>query len=346
VLLVLAGGCAGTNAPLHFPPRSGPASATPASDDALAAAGYVSIASIETQVERERCRGTAPEAPCAPVRAPRDSTAALLARAGVLGGELVQVKKDCVPLKTPWTEDRCQAWQPAPYMVVGPNGPRMASTDPPQCLPVPVPVGTLHWQVSAGTVWRREPALVPNMLLARAVERGDEPAVAQALPQVKALDTYLAEPPVLIAARLGHAAIVQRLLAAGARAGREEALLAAVKRADQAIVRMLLGAGTSANAADPRTQERPLHVAAQVRAAAPLLPLLLSAGADVDAIDATDRMPLQHAILACNVPAAQALMAAGADTRWALADDESLQLSRGRCPTELAAITTLASRKR
>jgi hypothetical protein len=342
-LVALAAGCAGASAPLHFPPRAGPASATPASDDALAADGYVSLGSIQTEVEERRCRGTTPEGPCEPSRATTpDSTAALLSRAGALGAELVQLQKDRLALKAPWTEERCEAWQPSPHMVVGRDGARMVATAPGCVSSTPVPVGTRYLQVSAGTLWRREPQLVPNMLLARAVERGDEPAVVHTLPRVRAPDVYLGDPPLVIAARGGHAAIAQRLLAAGAHAGREAALLTAVKRADATIVRMLLAAGTSADAVDPATWERPLHVAAQVPAATPLLALLLGARADVDALDATDRMPLQHAILACNVRAAEVLVAAGADTKWALADHDSLELAGRRCPAELAAITALA----
>jgi ankyrin repeat protein len=195
-------------------------------------------------------------------------------------------------------------------------------------------------------VWRKEPSLVPNMLLARAIERGDEAAVARTLPQVKALDAYFAEPPLVIAARRGHAVVVRQLLVAGAHAGREAALHVAVKRSDPVIVGLLLSAGTSAGAPDPATREQPLHLAAQYQASAPLIPVLVGAGADVDALDSTDRMPLQHAILACNFQAAKALIAAGANTSFALHDDDTVELSRKRCPGELAAITALASRKR
>ena len=187
--------------------------------------------------------------------------------------------------------------------------------------------------VSSGSVWRRAPELVPNMRLVRAVEAGDEAQVAAVLPTVKALDSYLEESPLVIAARKGNIAILSSLLAAGVKADRDAALLLTVAQGDEAGTQALLAAGADANTIDPSTQERPLHIATRREASPVILKLLIDAHAKVNALNAADQIPLQCAVLACDVRAVRILIEAGADRTVAGADQASIDTARGVCPT-------------
>jgi hypothetical protein len=314
---------------VQFPSRGAPAATTVESDEALLEKGYVSLGTLEAAVEKERCQGTA-DAPagCRPVEPDAQSTARLLLKAGQRGGDLVRIVQQQQPRTIPWDSAGCRSWQ---------NGLTPADFAPPApCAPGPRSLGTRHLLVSSGVVWRREPALVPTMRLAQAVEAGDEARVAEALPHVAKVDVYLGEAPLVIAARNGHAGIVRRLLAAGARAHKDQALLAAVGRSDLVITEVLLAAGASPEALSPETRERPLHVAAVRKASPEVVERLLAAGATIDALDGSDHMPLQSALMACNSRTAQLLLDRGAETNWVLADVDALAIARDRCPDQVA----------
>jgi hypothetical protein len=96
---------------------------------------------------------------------------------------------------------------------------------------------------------------------------------------------------------------------------------------------------------DPQTRDRPLHVAAYEGAPREVFARLLAAGADVNALDGSEHMPVQNAILGCHVEAATTLLGAGASTSWALADLEALAIARHRCPGEVDAIVQLMSKR-
>jgi Ankyrin repeats (3 copies) len=139
--------------------------------------------------------------------------------------------------------------------------------------------------------------------------------------------------------------ITGRLLAAGMKVGREAALLAAVERGDEATTRALLAAGVSPDVRNLELGQRPLHLAAEARTGSlAVVEILIQAGADVNALDRSDHMPLQSALLACNVPVAQRLVQARADRAWARADDITMDLVGRVCPAEAAALTQLLSR--
>jgi hypothetical protein len=347
-LLSLAGavGCATSGGPVGFPARPAPAGTTLENDEALAAKGYVCLGPLEVAVEKERCHGTdGRPAGCEAVEARMESGGRLLATAAERGGDLVRIAKYEQPTTLPWMVENCTAGTFSQEAAHLGRAPRLSIES--ACLPTAqVTVGTRHLLVSSGLVWRREPAMVPQMRLAWAVEAGDEARVVGELAHVKDLDRYLAEPPLVTAARKGHVAILRRLLAAGATAGRESALLAAVAARDSAVTRTLLAAGVSPDATDPGTRDRPLHIAAFGKPAPEVLALLLASGADVNALDGADHMPLQSALLGCSIEAARTLLGAGADTRWALADDTALEIARLRCPRETAEIIALISPRR
>jgi hypothetical protein len=346
IAVLLAAGCAGRAAPMHFPARSAPAATTTQDDQALLAAGYVSLGPVKVVVEKERCRGTdqAPGA-CEKVATAGPSRALLLAKAAERGGDLVRIASEETPATDPWIEIDCDAVGPIHFSPPGGPLPPVVIMEEAVCAKKERVVGTRHLAVSAGTIWRRAPELVPNMLLLAAIANGDEARVAALLPRVSSLDAYLQDPPLVVATRTGNAAIVRRLLEAGARAGGEAALLEAVARADEGVTRQLLAAGVSPDVTDPRTAERPLHVASRRRASPALLHLLLDAGADVNALDAADQMPLQAALLSCDVATATILIEAGASRSWARADATSLELARATCPRETAAIVARLSGK-
>jgi hypothetical protein len=342
--LVVAG-CASSVGPVRFPSRPVAASPTQADDDALIAAGYVSLGPLEASVEKERCHGTEGEPQgCRPVDRSHQSGALLLARAAERGGDLVRVAHQDSAVTAPWIDESdCSATLARPNLVV--TGLSLQTNQgEPMCVPLAKVVGLRRFAVSDGTVWRRDPDLVPNFLLERAAEAGDEARVVALLPRLRSPEVYVLEPPLLVAARKGHAPIVRRLLDAGLRAGREAALLAAVRRADEATTQILLASGVSAEVIDPETHERPLHLAAQRKGSAPILRLLIAAGADVNALDASDQMPLQGALLACDLEAARVLVEAHASRSWALSDATITELARDRCPEEISAIERMLAR--
>jgi hypothetical protein len=328
IALVLVG-CATSGAP-SFQPRPAPATTTASDDDALMAAGYVTLGSLAVSVERERCRGTDAAARCEPVDRTGQGVALLLEKAATRGGDLVRIAHQEAPTTVPWVEMDCQAavtWWPT-------VGARAAAPGAAHCIDQEKVVGTRRLAVTDGTIWRRDPSLVPHMMLARAIERGDEARVATLLPQIGTIDVHLGEPPLVIAATRGNVAIVRRLLAAQAKAGREAALLEAVARGDEAITRELLAAGASPDTVDPLTRNRPLHAAFRHKPSPGVLKLLLDAGADVNALNAADQMPLQSALVSCDVRAAEILIQAGADRAWARADETTMALVRNLCPDQ------------
>jgi ankyrin repeat protein len=190
---------------------------------------------------------------------------------------------------------------------------------------------------SEGTMWRHAPALVPNARLARAVTARDPAQVSAALPGVARIDTYLEDAPLVMAARNGDAGIVQLLLGAGAHAGNERALRTAVAKGHAATIQVLLASGVSPDCMDPDTRERPLHLAADHKVSPSILQLLIGAGADVNALDGSDEMPLQAALRVCDAEAAAVLVRAGADRRWARSDEFGAELMRASCPPSTTA---------
>lgn len=339
--MTLAGGCAAGPRPLHFPSRKAPAATTAESDEDLLAKGYVCLGALEVSVEKERCRGTADKpGQCLPTDPTTESTGLLLAKAGDRGGDLVRLSRHREPASAPWHSMGCQDFK---TQINDELVPRPVAT----CVPtVTAVIGTRHLTVSSGTIWRREPDLVPNMLLARAAEAGDEARLAETIPRVRNLDAYLDQPPLVIAARKGHAGILRRLLGSGARAGKNAALLAAVGRSDLDMIDQLLAAGADPETIDPATRERPMHVAAFEGASAAVVARLLAAGADVNALDGSDHMPLQEALLGCHAEVATQLIAAGASTSWALADRDALAIARHRCPEKVDGLVRAMTGKR
>lgn len=102
-------------------------------------------------------------------------------------------------------------------------------------------------------------------------------------------------------------------------------------------MRELLAAGVNPDERDPSTRERALHVATRRKANPAILGALVRAGADVNALDAVDQMPLQRAMLACDAQGAGLLLDAGADRKWVVKDSFSLGQARQLCPAETAA---------
>jgi hypothetical protein len=335
IALVLVG-CATSGAP-SFQPRPAPATTTASDDDALMAAGYVTLGSLAVSVERERCRGTDVAARCEPVDRTGQGVTLLLEKAASRGGDLVRIAHQETPTTVAWVEMDCQAGISS---FVG-RGAIVLDSAQPYCAEKEKVVGTRRLTVTDGTVWRRAPSLVPQMMLARAIERGDEARVATLLPQIDSLDVHLGEPPLVIAATRGNVAILRRLLAARAKAGREAALLVAVARGDEAIARELLAAGVSPDTADPLSRDRPLHTASRRKASPGILKLLIDAGADVNALNEADQMPLQAALLSCDVGAAEILIQARADRAWARADETTMELIRSLCPDQAARLVEL-----
>jgi hypothetical protein len=292
-------GCAGRlDRPVHFAARPAPATTTLADDRALASAGYVCLGPIEVSVDKEHCRAGV----CQPIKDPESSGLLLLKEAARRGGDIVRVAKVDAAAVVPWTS------------------------------------GTRSIALSSGTVWRREPTLVPNMQLEQAVAAGDVAQVRALLLRGTSPNVFLHQAPLELAARKGHTQILAALLGAGAQAGREAALLAAVDRGDVPAAQLLLNAGVSPDAMRAVTGDRPLHVAAYRRGSGAMIKLLLQAGAEVDGRNTTLQTALQFAVVSCDVEAATILLAAGADAT-AIRDDETTRaLAQQRCPADLAAI--------
>jgi hypothetical protein len=326
-------GCAGRiDRPVQFSARPTLATTTLADERTLAAAGYVCLGPIEVSVDKEYCDRAGA---CRPVQDAESSAILLLKDAARRGGDVVRMAKADVLAIAPWIQNTCQ-WTLLPPSLQGGNDPI--------CPPETVVVGTRSIAVSSGTVWRREPTLVANMQLEEAVEAGDGAQVRALLARGTSPDVFLHHAPLELAVLKGHPEILTALLGAGARAGREAALLAAVDRGDVLAAQSLLRAGTSPDAVGV-TGDRPLHLAACRRGSAVMMKLLLQAGAHVDGRNTTFQTALQFALISCDVEAATILLAAGADAAAARDDEESRALARQRCPAELTAIERQLSQR-
>ena len=91
----------------------------------------------------------------------------------------------------------------------------------------------------------------------------------------------------------------------------EGQLVLAARDGDAARVRELLAEGVPPNAEEPQNGHRPLHQAAEA-GHAPIVDLLLDAGADLEAQDGAGRTALMRAAAAAAVDAGRRLLEAGA----------------------------------
>ena len=158
----------------------------------------------------------------------------------------------------------------------------------------------------------------------QALSTGDLPAVDTWLTAGGDVDARdpLGNTPLCLAARHGHAALVRRLLDAGADrdavgmwVGRVAMtrgftpLLLALEAGHQDVANQLLDGGARADVAD-ETGATSLTVSA--RSAPAVLPRLLAAGVDPDAADEDGWTPLMHAVAIGPLEAVDALLSAGA----------------------------------
>src|SRR4051794_31964049 len=118
--LALLASCAGAYRPVQFPPRPYPAEITVADDEALCAAGYVSLGSFEAAITK----GT-------------DSATELRRQAGARGGDLVRIVKRDVPTTETLTETECNRFS-APSIFIY-SAPMLLQVwmSWPQCIPDP-----------------------------------------------------------------------------------------------------------------------------------------------------------------------------------------------------------------
>jgi ankyrin repeat protein len=131
-----------------------------------------------------------------------------------------------------------------------------------------------------------------------------------------------------LAARSGHAAVVERLRQAGA-AGpvdvdrfRAAALVKAAEQGDIGHLQELLGAGVPATTTDPADREFTVLHRAVYAGHAEAVRVLLAAGADVNAMPSR---PVIVAAASCGqVEIVRALLAAGADLHAGHGDDTAL----------------------
>lgn len=87
-----------------------------------------------------------------------------------------------------------------------------------------------------------------------------------------------------------------------------------------------------------------MHLAAYRRGSAPMIALLLQAGADVDGRNASYQTPLAFAVVSCDVEAIRLLLNARAD-RSAIRDDELTRaIARQRCAVEWDSMAKLLAR--
>jgi hypothetical protein len=142
-----AAGCAANAGQVRFPSRRAPASTTVADDDALMAAGYVSLGPLRVAVEKERCRGT-DQAPrdCEPVDPSGQSGALLLTKAASRGGDLVRVASYETPTTMPWIETDCDGVLYSPSRIATVRGAFPSLTpEEPVCVKKENVVGIRRW---------------------------------------------------------------------------------------------------------------------------------------------------------------------------------------------------------
>jgi ankyrin repeat protein len=118
--------------------------------------------------------------------------------------------------------------------------------------------------------------------------------------------------------------------------GRTPLMIAAICDGCSETVRYLLAKGADANAKDERG-ESPLQLAA-LGGDAKSVALLLDAGADAKAMDKSGDTPLLNALQHCSAPAANALIAKGANINAALASSGAVKFG----PIQLIGETPLA----
>lgn len=296
-------------------------------------------------------------------------TAMLADEAARRGGDLIRLTKSDQLEVEPEYMSEC-----AP---VGAGSPKAAQEGirMPGCIPInPTVVGQRFVRVSQGRIWRYEPALAPSLALSLAASKGDEATMRLLLTRISNPDALLDDPPPLHAASgtgradfvdwlldhgatvdltwrdqtaldlgvaHGHEPVVRRLLAAGAKVGRERALVRAAGQPHVGILRALLEAGVNPSARDDSaSRETALHVAVY-RGTPEGVRILLGAGADVHAENVTLQKPIQIAVLHCREDVTALLLAAGADPRDALRDELTVQGALMTCGDRAERLFTL-----
>jgi uncharacterized protein len=170
-----------------------------------------------------------------------------------------------------------------------------------------------------------------EFLFVAAAAGGDAKAVAEVLAagkvqNVDAVFGYRKSTAMMAAAGNGHAAVVEMLLAAGAKVDwrnsyQETPLRTAAENGHEAVVKLLMAAGAAIDSADILKQ-RPLMDAARKGNTA-VVQMLLAAGAEVDAANESGRTALMHAAVGGRIETVKVLLAAGADERLISHNDQS-----------------------
>jgi ankyrin repeat protein len=150
------------------------------------------------------------------------------------------------------------------------------------------------------------------------------------------------------AVRSGDAEVVRSVIAAGADVNESDAwgtpLDLAVARGLDEIVGLLIDEGADIEGATLQAVggRRPLHIAAALATGASTAKLLLSRGAQVNALDKAGRSPLITAVVADNIAVAEALLAAGADIEAIYSG--ATPLSWAACSSRVSAVKFLLSK--